>query len=83
MGMNRIFRCFRIIQVSTGFRAVSILASNSLRYSWSKIDSPYLWVGEPAIEFLKEVQVVPEEPEKWKAADSTICIIQVSIGPLH
>ena len=27
-------------------------------------DSPYRRVGESAIEFLREVQVVPEEPEK-------------------
>ncbi len=52
MAMNRIFRCFRMIQVSIGPASASRGVA----------DSPYRLVGESALEFLKEVQIV-----KWKA----------------
>ncbi len=48
--MNQFFRCFCINRFGLGplhyLSSVPILASNSRRYSYSKIDSPHRWVGE-------------------------------------
>ncbi len=93
MAMNRIFRCFLDRSLTLAFEQFPFWLwirgdiRNKYRFpdsvSRGVADSPYRWVGESAIEFLKEVHVVPEEPEKWKAAASISRIIQVSIGPLN